>query len=232
MLSSITKSSALRAMPPETVTRLQWLGLALGLDGVALVLHDRALVEAGTWAVWIANFVALFGITIGTLYQKRYCGKIDWRSGNLVQYAGACVLFGIGAFVFETREIHWSGELIFAIAWLVIVLSIAAIGLMYWLIRRSAATGFASLFYLVPAVTALMAFALFGERLDWLGIFGMVICAGGVFLDLLALEPWWSRHDPTYKELIDTTGTGDVEEGKRADSIPATSASREDRDAW
>jgi hypothetical protein len=91
-------------------------------------------------------------------------------------------LFTLGAFAFETREIHWSGELIFAMAWLVLVLSIAAVGLMYWLIRRSASTGFASLFYLVPAVTAFFAFILFGERLDALSILGMVICAGGVVL--------------------------------------------------
>ena len=166
----------------ETVTRLQWFGLALGLLGVALVLHDHAIVAAGSALGWVASFVSLIGITLGTLYQKRYCGRIDWRAGNLVQYIGAGTLFGLGAFAFETRVIHWSGELVFAITWLVIVLSIAAIGLMYWLIRRSAATGFASLFYLVPAVTALFAFVLFGEKLDALSIAGMVICAVGVVL--------------------------------------------------
>ena len=66
--------------------------------------------------------------------------------------------------------------------WLVIVLSIGAVGLMYWLIRRSAATGFASLFYLVPAVTALFAYFLFGERLDALSILGIIVCALGVVL--------------------------------------------------
>ncbi len=72
--------------------------------------------------------------------------------------------------------------MIFAIAWLVIVLSLAAVGLMYWLIRRSAATGFASLFYLVPVVTALLAYILFGEKLDALSIAGMVVCAAGVVI--------------------------------------------------
>ncbi len=91
-------------------------------------------------------------------------------------------MFALGAFAFETREIRWSGELIFALAWLVLALSIAAVDLMYWLIRRSAATGFASFFYLVPGVTALFAFILFGERLDAVSIFGMVVCAGGVVL--------------------------------------------------
>ena len=137
---------------------------------------------AGSTLGWIASFLSLIGITLGTLYQKRYCGAIDWRSGNLVQYIGAGVLFALGSFAFETREIHWTGELVFALAWLVLVLSIAAVGLMYWLIRRSAATGFASLFYLVPVVTALFAFILFGERLDALSILGMLICAGGVVL--------------------------------------------------
>jgi drug/metabolite transporter (DMT)-like permease len=125
----------------------------------------------------VASLLSLIGITLGTLYQKRYCGGIDWRTGNLTQCIGAGLLFAAGAFAFETREIRWSGELIFALVWLVLVLSIAAVGLMYWLIRRSAATGFASLFYLVPAVTAIFAFILFGERLDALSVLGMVICA-------------------------------------------------------
>jgi drug/metabolite transporter (DMT)-like permease len=166
----------------ERVTRIQWIGLALGLVGVLLVLHDRSIVVAGSVLGWVASFLSLIGITLGTLYQKRYCGRIDWRAGNLIQYIGAAVLFTLGAFAFETREIRWSSELIFAMAWLVLVLSIAAVGLLYWLIRRSAATGFASLFYLVPAVTAFFAFILFGERLDALSILGMVICAGGVVL--------------------------------------------------
>jgi len=181
-LQPILTSTIANRFMGETVTRVQWIGLSLGLVGVLLVLHDRNIVLAGSTLGWIASFLSLIGITLGTLYQKRYCGAIDWRSGNLVQYIGAGVLFALGAFAFETREIHWTGELIFALAWLVLVLSIAAVGLMYWLIRRSAATGFASLFYLVPVVTALFAYLLFGERLDAISILGMVICAGGVVL--------------------------------------------------
>jgi drug/metabolite transporter (DMT)-like permease len=181
-LQPILTSTIANRFMGETVTRMQWLGLALGLAGVLLVLHDRNIVLAGSTLGWIASFASLIGITLGTLYQKRYCGGIDWRAGNLVQYIGAGVLFTLGAFTFETREVHWSGELIFALTWLVLVLSIAAIGLMYWLIRRSAATSFASLFYLVPVVTALFAFILFGEQLDALSIVGMVICAAGVVL--------------------------------------------------
>ena len=181
-LQPILTSTIANRFMGERVTGIQWFGLVLGLLGVVLVMHDREIILAGSVLAWIASFLSLIGITLGTLYQKRYCGAIDWRTGNLVQYIGAAVLFALGAFAFETREIHWSSELIFALAWLVLVLSIAGVGLMYWLIRRSAATGFASLFYLVPAVTALFAFLLFGERLDGVSIFGMAICAGGVVL--------------------------------------------------
>ena len=166
----------------ERVSRMQWLGLAFGLIGVVLVLHDRSIVGAGSWLGWIATFVSLLGITVGTLYQKRYGGGIDWRSGNLTQYIAAGGLFWLGAFLSETREVQWTGEFIFALVWLILVLSIGAVGLMYWLIRRTAATGFASLFYLVPAVTALLAYILFGERLDALSLLGMVVCAVGVAL--------------------------------------------------
>src|SRR5215468_3806921 len=181
-LQPILTSTIANRFMGETVTRIQWIGLALGLLGVVVVLHDRNIILAGSPLGWIASFLSLIGITLGTLYQKRYCGAIDWRAGNLVQYIGAGVLFALGAFAFETREIHWNGELIFAFAWLVLVLSIGAVGLMYWLIRRSAATGFASLFYLVPVVTAFFAFILFDERLDSISMLGMVICAAGVAL--------------------------------------------------
>jgi drug/metabolite transporter (DMT)-like permease len=166
----------------ERVSAVQWFGLALGLVGVALVLHDRTMIGGGTVLGWCASFASLVGITLGTLYQKRHSGAVDWRSGNLVQYAAALVPFAVAALVFETHVIHWTGELVFAIAWLVLVLSFGAVGLMYWLIRRTSAASFGSLLYLVPAVTSVMAYGLFGERLDLLSIAGMVVCAAGVFI--------------------------------------------------
>jgi drug/metabolite transporter (DMT)-like permease len=181
-LQPIVTSILANRLMDEKIARLQSVGLALGLVGVLLVLHDRNIVLAGSVLGWVASFLSLIGITLGTLYQKRYCSSIDWRTGNLVQYLGAGVLFTLGAFAFETREINWTGELIFALVWLVLVLSIAAVALMYWLIRRSGATEFASLFYLVPVVTALLAYILFDERLDLISILGMLICTGGVAL--------------------------------------------------
>jgi drug/metabolite transporter (DMT)-like permease len=181
-LQPILTSTIANRFMGEKVSRLQWAGLLLGLLGVLMVLHDRSMMAEASLLGWVASFVSLFGITLGTLYQKRFCGAIDWRTGNTVQYTGAAVLFLIGSFAFETQVIHWTGELVFAFVWLIFVLSIAAVALMYWLIRRTAATRFASLFYLVPAVTALIAWFLFGETLDALSVAGMVVCAVGVAL--------------------------------------------------
>ncbi|MBR0778780.1 DMT family transporter [Bradyrhizobium diazoefficiens] len=165
----------------EKVTPVQWGGLVLGLGGVALILHNRPMTgEAGLG--WLASVVSLVSITLGTLYQRRYCNHIDWRAGNLVQYAAVAIFFTIGAFLFEDRVVHWTAEFVLAVGWLAVVLSIGSIGLLYWLIRHAAATAVASLFYLVPAVTALMAYALFGERLDALAIAGMAMCAAAVFV--------------------------------------------------
>ncbi len=166
----------------EKVTPLQWFGLVLGLFGVALVLHDRTLIGSGTTLGWTASFVSLLGITLGTLYQKRFGGPIDWRTGNLVQFAACLVVFALAAYVFETRQVTWSAVFIVSMFWLVVVLSVLTIALMYWLIRRIPASRVASLFYLVPATTALMAWLLFDEKLDALSIAGIVLCAAAVFI--------------------------------------------------
>ncbi|MBR1197621.1 DMT family transporter [Bradyrhizobium sp. AUGA SZCCT0240] len=165
----------------ERVTAIQWAGLLLGLAGVVLILHNRPMSGDAGWG-WLASGVSLISITLGTLYQRRYCNAIDWRAGNLVQYVAVTIFFGIGAWLFENNVVHWTTEFTLALSWLVVVLSIGSIGLLYWLIRRSAATSVASLFYLVPAVTALMAYVLFGERLDAIAIVGMIACAAAVLL--------------------------------------------------
>jgi drug/metabolite transporter (DMT)-like permease len=165
----------------ERVTPLQWGGLLLGLAGVALILHERPMSGEAGWG-WFSSGISLVSITLGTLYQRRYCRDIDWRAGNLVQYIAVTIFFMIGAFLFEDRIVHWTGEFVLSVVWLAVVLSIGSIGLLYWLIRRHAATSVASLFYLVPGVTALMAYGLFGERLDAVAIAGMIACAAAVFL--------------------------------------------------
>ncbi len=165
----------------ERVLPRQWLGLLLGLLGVYLVVRENT---AGATAplAWAAIVAALLGITVGTLYQKRFGGGIDWRPALCLQYAAAGLFFALGAIIFETRVVHWTAEFVFALGWLVFVLSFGAIWLFYFLIRRTAATRVASLFYLTPPLTALMAWALFDERLAPLALVGMATCVAGVFL--------------------------------------------------
>src|SRR6476660_6290107 len=165
----------------ERVTPLQWGVLLLGRGGVVLILHGRPMSGDAGWG-WLASGVSLVSITLGTLYQRRYCGRIDWRAGNLVQYVAVTIFFAAGAWPFESNVVHWTSEFVLSLAWLAVVLSIGSIGLLYWLLRRAAATSVASLFYLVPAVTAGMAYVLFGERLDPVAIAGMVACAAAVLL--------------------------------------------------
>lgn len=166
----------------ERVTTMQWSGFVLGFAGVLLVLNDRDVSMTGTALGWIASVISLVGITLGTLYQKRYCGAIDWRAGNLVQFAGSAAVFAVGAWAFETRPIDWAPPFILALAWSVIVLSVLTIALMYWLIRRIPASRVASLFYLVPATTAAIAWLAFGETLNALALAGMALCAIGVII--------------------------------------------------
>jgi drug/metabolite transporter (DMT)-like permease len=176
----LTATLASRLLGERVVLR-QWLGLGLGVIGVYLIVQGRTEGEASLTA-WTAATVALVGITIGTLYQKRFGIGIDWRTGFFFQYAAAGILFGVGALAFETRQVQWTVELMIALAWLVFVLSFGAIWLLYFLIERRAATRVVSLFYLTPPLTALMAYALFDERLGAFALVGMTVCIAGVAL--------------------------------------------------
>ena len=166
----------------ERVGVRQWLGLALGLAGVYLVLRDKATVGEATPLAWVSVTVALIGITVGTIYQKRFGGGIDWRPALLIQYTAAAALFAAGAFAFETRVVHWTPDFVIVLSYLVVVLSLGTVWLYYFMIRQAAATRVVSLFYLTPPVTALMAFVLFGENLAPLALLGMAVCVAAVFL--------------------------------------------------
>jgi drug/metabolite transporter (DMT)-like permease len=165
----------------EKVSRGQWAGLILGLVGVALVVGEKLSTNISLVAVGLAG-IALLGITAGTVYQKRFCPTFDLRTGLTIQHLVAVTYVGVLALTLETRHVQWSGEFVFALGWLVLVLSIGAMSLLFMMIRRGAASRTAALFYLVPASTALIAFFLFDERLGVLALAGMVLTAIGVFL--------------------------------------------------
>lgn len=166
----------------DQVTPRQWAGLCLGLVGVAVIVSNKIDLNANDipaigWAV-----MALLSITLGTLYQKRHCQNLHLLSGTVIQYAVCASLYLALAPMLETMQVQWTGEFIFALGWLVVVLSIFSILLLYFLIRRGAATEVTSLFYMVPPTTAVMAWLLFDETLTGWSLAGMAICATGVAL--------------------------------------------------
>lgn len=164
----------------ERLNLKQWSGMALGLLGVLLVILSKFTLNTTNWPALAAAGVALLGITFGTLYQKRFCANMDLRTGGVIQYSATGVVLALLAWLTETREVNWSTQFVLAITWLAVVLSIGAIGLLYVMIRRGAASKVASLFFLTPSVTAVMAWVLFSEALSWLGVAGLVVTAFGV----------------------------------------------------
>jgi len=166
----------------EKLRARQWAGLVLGFGGVLLVILGRSTLSGITPVTLALSLLALASITVGTLYQKRFCGAVDLRTGSVIQFCAAGAVLLPLALAFETMRVRWTAEFIFALAWLTLVLSIGAISLLYILIRTGAATRVTSLFYLVPPVTALMAYAIFGETLSAVAMAGMVLAACGVAL--------------------------------------------------
>lgn len=166
----------------ERVRPVQWLGLLLGLAGIALVVSNKLGLGLGSPFAMGLSGLALLGMTAGTLYQKRFGGAMDLRTGNAIQFMAAGVVTGAGALLTETMQIEWTPNFIFALAWLVIVLSLGAISLLLVLIREGAASRVASYFYLVPPVTAVEAWLLFDEGMGLVALGGMVLVVAGVAL--------------------------------------------------
>ena len=168
----------------EKILPRHWLGLAAGLAGVVIVLAPK-LGELGAGvnlATLGASVVAVVGMSAGTIWQKRFVTAGNMIAGTCWQYAGAAALMIVASLAFETRTFTLNGELVFAMAWLVLVLSIGAIFLLMVMIRDGEISKVASLFYLVPATTAVIAWILFGEDLSLIQIGGMALATVGVGL--------------------------------------------------
>ena len=164
----------------ERANRRQWLGFALGFAGVALAVFNK--LESGSAAGVALAFFALVCITAGTLYQKRFCAAMDLRSGAAIQFGASAVAVAVIAPWIETMHVQWSGEFVFALLWLTVVLSLGAMTLLWILLRQNEASKVSAMFYLVPPTTALIGFAVFDERLDALASLGFVVASIGVAL--------------------------------------------------
>ena len=170
----------------ERVSKRQWLGLIIGLLGLYLVLFERldltselAFDGFPIWAV-IAVIASLFGISVGAVYQKRFCSDMDLISGTWIQYFSALMLCTCIVLLFETGEVSWTGPFILTLAWQVLALSVGAILLLMTMIKQGAAASVGSYFYLVAPLVAIQAWFLFEETISFISIAGVVLISFGV----------------------------------------------------
>jgi drug/metabolite transporter (DMT)-like permease len=169
----------------ESLKPRQWLGLAIGLGGVALVVANKMHLAGLSPESLGLCVMALLSITTGTLYQKRFCPHFDLRSGALVQFIASIIVLLPFAIVFEHLDwtlssVEWTPHFVAALLWAILALSIGATFLLFALIRKGAATKVTSLLYLTPPTTAVMAWLMFGEMLSIAGMVGMALAAVGV----------------------------------------------------
>lgn len=152
--------------------------------GISLVLYPR--LQGGEFAVTPAQIgaalIAVLGISFGTIYQKRFASSLDMRTSTIWQYGAAMLATSCLSYFTESQSINWTPDFVFALGWLVLVLSIGAIFLLLLLIEQGAVSNIAGLFYLVPALTAILSYLLFDEPITPLQIIGILITGTGVFL--------------------------------------------------
>jgi drug/metabolite transporter (DMT)-like permease len=169
----------------EKVRPRQWLGLGFGLGGVALVVYAKInLIGLSSTAIALC-VMALLSITAGTMYQKHFCPRFDLRTGTVIQFAATVLALLPFAIWLENMDpalssVAWTPRFIGALLWAIFALSIGAIFLLFKLIRRSDATQVTSLLYLTPPTTAIMAWLMFGEAFNLLGMLGMLAAVTGV----------------------------------------------------
>lgn len=175
-------TACLASLVKERISIVQWLGLVLGLAGVGLVVWAKLSLAGLSLTSLLLAGLALASITAGTLYQKAACPQFDLRTGAVIQYGASALVCLPFVFGLETREIDWHPEMIGALLWSIVALSIGAISLLFIMIREGAATKVTSLLYLTPPTTAVMAYVLFDEPVNSLTVLGILVTMAGVWL--------------------------------------------------
>jgi len=165
------------------LSAVQWFGLVLGFCGIAAVLLSTGQQETVSlpWYAVAAAVTALLGISLGTIYQKKFGKNVNILSGSVFQYISAALLMGLLTLSFESRIVVWDIQLLLALAWLIFGLSVSAILLLMYMIREGETAKVASYFYLVPPVAGIEAWILFNEALTLLGIAGVIVTVTGVY---------------------------------------------------
>ena len=183
-LQPILTALLARPLLGEPISARHWLGLLLGLFGLVLVLAPKLEISGQgiTPATILANLIGVTAITFGSIWQKKTAGRLDTRVDGVFQFAAGSAVVAVGALFTESFAFTWAPQLIFAMVWLVLVLSMGAITLYLIMLRQGAVSKVAALFYLVPAVAAFFGWILFGETLTMVQLVGMAITVAAVAL--------------------------------------------------
>ncbi len=176
-----------KKMLDETMSRFQWFGLILGFLGVGLVVAEKIFAfkfgqDNTTVIAFVAIAVSLIGISYGIIYQKKYCAGVNPIANTSIQYASTFVLLFVIALTTEDMTIQWTGEFIFALLWLVGVLSIGSIFILMYLIQHRSMSSVTSLFYMVPPVTAVEEYLIYNQSLTSVALVGILVVAIGVII--------------------------------------------------
>lgn len=166
----------------ERLSRMQWLGVLLGLAGVAFVVWHKINIRAVTLGSLIAVTVSLTGITIGTLYQRHFCKAADLRSAAFIQFVLSLSVLAPLAYTVEGFVVHWSWTLVLSVMFLVVFASILAVNALHTLMRRGHAAKVTSLLFLTPIVAVLLEWAMFGVVPTATSVVGIALTCAGVAL--------------------------------------------------
>ncbi len=175
----------------ERVSPRQWLGLVLGLTGVALVVARKLALGLGSVEGMAWAFVGLLGITFGTLYQKKFCAQMDPRSGSALQFLVATLLVAPLSLIFEDGVIHWTPAFVASLAYVAVFLSLISMILLTVMIRRGEVSRMTSLFFLVPPGATLLAYLIVDEPVGPMTLAGMAVAVAGV---ALVMAPARTQH--------------------------------------
>ena len=165
----------------ERTTPVLWLGLIFGLAGTMLVVAFDAG-QIGTTGAVFAIMIALVGISVGSVYQKKFVRPFDWRAGAVWQFAGSLLVTVPITVLFEREMPTLTGQYLFWLGWLIVVLSIGAVALLNTLIQSQSAINVASFFYLIPSLVAVTSWLVFGDTMRWTTWIGIGLTSFGVWL--------------------------------------------------
>lgn len=166
----------------EGLRRSQWLGLALGLMGVGLVVGEAALASPLEFQGLVLAFVGVLGLVAGTLYFGRFCRGVPPLPGATAQFLSAAAVAALGAWLLETPRADWTEGAVAAVAWNTVMVSLGGMGLYFAMLVRGTAARASANFYLVPGTAALLAWLFLGERPSMLAVVGLITASAGCWL--------------------------------------------------